>query len=68
MAKLVFHKDKITDVEAFVRLCPFGALKVEASGEISADAGCKMCKICVKRGLGGASVVEDAQKEVVDKS
>lgn len=32
MAKIVFHKDKITDVEAFVRLCPFGALKVEASG------------------------------------
>lgn len=68
MAKIVFHKDKITDVEAFVRLCPFGALKVEASGEISADAGCKMCKICVKKGLGGAALVEEEPVEIVDKS
>ncbi|MDY5627486.1 MAG: electron transfer flavoprotein subunit alpha/FixB family protein [Clostridia bacterium] len=68
MAKLVFHKDKITDVEAFVRLCPFGALKVEASGEISADAGCKMCKICVKRGGGAAAVIEEEAREFVDKS
>ena len=68
MAKLVFHKDKITDVEAFVRLCPFGALKVEASGEISADAGCKMCKICVKRGGGAATVIEEEAREFVDKS
>ena len=51
-----------------VKICPFNALEDNA-GKLEINAGCKMCKICVKRGPAGVmEFVEDEVKKSVDKS
>ena len=68
MPKLVFDSSKITDIPAFLKLCPFGAL-YEKDGKVDANAACKMCKICVKKGpAGAATFVEDEVKPAVNKA
>ncbi|MDY6268463.1 MAG: electron transfer flavoprotein subunit alpha [Selenomonadaceae bacterium] len=68
MAKLVVHQDKIDDVQAFIKICPFGAM-VEKDGKVELTAACRMCRLCVKKGPKGAmEYVEDEKKPTVDKS
>jgi len=67
MAKLVFYKEKIKDIDAFKKICPFGAI-VEENGTLTASAACKMCKLCVKNGPKGAAEFIEEKKESVDKS
>ena len=45
MEKLIFHRDKITDLDAFKELCPFGAIEEKEVGSLEPNAACKMCKI-----------------------
>ncbi len=60
MPKLIFHKEKIADAEAFMKLCPFGAIERDGDG-FAAGASCRMCRLCVKKGpAGAAEIVEDA--------
>ncbi|MDO5516755.1 MAG: electron transfer flavoprotein subunit alpha [Clostridium sp.] len=67
MGKLVVNQDKITNVEEMMNICPFGAIEY-IDGKIQMNAGCKMCKLCVKKGPQGAvEYVEDKVKEI-DKS
>jgi electron transfer flavoprotein alpha subunit len=67
MAKLVVNQNKIINIEELIRICPFGAME-NVDGKLQINAGCKMCKICVKKGPSGA--VEYVEEEVVqiDKS
>ena len=59
MAKLIIHPDKIQDIPAFLDLCPFGALE-EREGRIEANASCRMCRLCLKKGPAGAvEYIED---------
>lgn len=68
MARLVVHQDKISDIPALLSVCPFGALE-EKDGKVEINAGCKMCKLCVKKGPPGAvELIEDAPTPGVDKS
>lgn len=68
MVKLVIHQDKITDIPSFIELCPFGALESN-NGVVEVNAGCKMCKICVKKGPEGAAVlVEEVEASTLDKN
>lgn len=69
MAKLVIHQEKITDIPALLRLCPFGALE-ERDGRVEINAACKMCRLCFKKGPAGAvEYVEDGQSApALDKS
>lgn len=53
MAEIVVHQDKITDLTAIVELCPFGAIEVRES-QVVINAGCKMCRLCIKNGPPGA--------------
>jgi len=51
-----------------VKICPFNALEDNA-GKLEINAGCKMCKICVKRGPNGVmEFIEDEVKVGIDKS
>lgn len=61
MGKLVVNQDKITNAEELIKICPFGAIEKSEQG-ISINAGCKMCKLCVKKGPQGA--VEFVEEEV----
>ena len=68
MAKLVVHQEKITDAKALAALCPFGAMQ-EKDGKITITAGCRMCRICVKKGPKGAvEYVEDKKVPAIDKT
>ena len=53
--------------EELYKLCPFSALE-DQSGQLVINAGCKMCRLCVKKGGGIVQYVEDTQRPTVDKS
>ncbi|MBE6982191.1 MAG: electron transfer flavoprotein subunit alpha/FixB family protein [Ruminococcaceae bacterium] len=67
MGKLVIHHERITPQNAseLVALCPFGAISYE-TGTLDISSGCKMCKMCVRKGQGLITFTED--KKEVDKS
>ncbi len=67
MAKLIFNKEKITDVESFKKICPFNAI-VEENGEIVSNSACKMCKLCLKKGPEGAAIFVEDEIKAIDKS
>ena len=68
MGKIVVHQDKITDIQALISICPFGAIE-ETNGKVETNAACRMCKLCVKKGPAGAmEFVEDAPQAAIDKS
>lgn len=67
MAKLIFHNDKISDKEAFIKICPFGALEIK-DGNVDANGACKMCKLCVRKGPEGAAEIVEEQVKAIDKS
>ncbi|MDR3586736.1 MAG: FAD-binding protein [Desulfosporosinus sp.] len=69
MSKLICHQDKVNEanIQELMDVCPFEAIE-NNNGIIEINAGCKMCKICVKKGPKG--VMEFIEEEVakVDKS
>lgn len=68
MAELKFNTEKVSNIEEFIKLCPFGAIEYK-DGKLTPNAACKMCKLCVKKGPEGAAVIiEDEKKPAVDKS
>lgn len=65
---LVVHQDKITDINAMVSICPFGALE-NKDGKLEVSAACKLCKLCVKKGQPGVmEFVEETAAPAIDKS
>lgn len=49
MAKLVVHQDKINDINELISICPFGAME-ENNGKLNITAGCRLCRLCVRKG------------------
>lgn len=67
MAKLIVHQEKIADVPALLKICPFGALE-EKDGKVQVTAACRMCRLCVKKGPAGAMEYVEEKAPAVDKS
>jgi electron transfer flavoprotein alpha subunit len=69
MGKLLIHQDLINEevAEKLVKLCPFGSIEYK-DGKIDIDAGCKMCRLCVKKGPNGVIEFVEEQAPKVDKS
>lgn len=67
MAKLVIHQEKIGDLQALMKICPFGAME-EKNGALEINAACKMCRLCVKKGPQGAVEYVEEAVEAIDKS
>ena len=67
MGKLVINHNLVTPekAEALVSLCPFGAISYE-NGKLDISSGCKMCKMCVRKGQGLVDFLEEKQE--IDKS
>lgn len=68
MGKLVINKNLITPekAEELIKICPFGAISYNG-GELEISSGCKMCKLCAKKGGGAVEYVEE-EKKTVNKS
>ena len=67
MGKLVVNQDKIINKEDLIKLCPFNALEIKGE-KVEINSGCKMCKICVRKGPEGAVVFVEDEKKEIDKS
>lgn len=69
MGKLVCHQEKVNDsnIDALLKICPFGALE-NINGVVEVNAGCKMCKLCVKKGPDGIMEFVEEQAKKIDKS
>ena len=66
MAKIVINQDKINNIKEVLQICPFGALE-EVNGKVEINAGCKMCKICVKKGPKDAFKFEEDNVVKINK-
>lgn len=67
MSHILIHQDRIADKAAAKALCPFGAIEEEAGGRLAIGAGCRMCRMCVRKGGGAFEFVDDSAPGV-DKS
>ena len=66
MGKLIVHNERTQDIDALIKICPFGAME-NVNGKIKINDACRLCKLCVKRGKGIFEFVEEAVAEI-DKS
>ena len=66
MGKLKINQDKITNIDELIKICPFGAME-NHNGKLEINAACKMCKMCVKKGNGAVSFIEEEVVKI-DKS
>ena len=67
MSYIKIHQDKVADREAAKALCPFGAISENAKGELEIGAGCRMCRLCIRKGGEAFEFVDDSAPGV-DKS
>ena len=67
MGKLVIQHNLINEENAktLMELCPFGAISYE-NGKLDISSGCKMCKMCVRK--GGGLVTFEEEVKTIDKS
>ena len=67
MGKLIIQHNLVTaeKAEALVGLCPFGAISYE-DGKLDISSGCKMCKMCVRK--GGGLVTFEEEVKAIDKT
>ena len=67
MGKLVINHNLVTPpkAESLIEICPFGAISYE-NGKLDISSGCKMCKMCVRKGGGLVDFVEESK--TIDKS
>jgi len=67
MGKLVINHHLVTPENAasLTDICPFGAISY-TDGVLDISSGCKMCKMCVRKGNGLVDFVEETKE--IDKS
>ena len=65
---LTVHLDRIDAAVArlLVELCPFGAIEA-GDGGVAIGPGCRMCKLCVRKGPAGAITFEE-EPQACDRS
>ena len=66
MSYIKINHEKAVDKKALAALCPFGAIE-ENDGQLEIGAGCRMCRLCIRKGGGVFEFVDDAAPGV-DKS
>lgn len=67
MAKLIVHQEKIKNSQEFIQICPFNAMQ-EKDNEVIITAGCRMCRLCEKKGQGAVEYIADEVQPQIDKS
>jgi len=70
MSKIHVNQQLVTSevTDQLIKLCPFNAFEV-VNGELIINAGCKMCKLCVKKGPKDVcTLIEESVLPKIDKS
>jgi electron transfer flavoprotein alpha subunit len=68
MGGIRVHPEKINSTAGLEALCPFGAIVLNAQGDIEITAACKVCKICVRKGPEGVFEFVESQAAELDRS
>lgn len=81
MATIAIHQDKVENHEELIELCPFDSIEVVSENPdpdaepvpgrkfLYINSGCKLCKLCVKKGPDGVFELIGDEKEIcIDKS
>jgi electron transfer flavoprotein alpha subunit len=66
MAVLSVNQKKCNLCEICTKICPFGAIQIEA-GKVAINAACKFCRLCLKKCPQGAIVVIDEARAQLNK-
>lgn len=66
MAKIIINHKKVKNIEEIVKICPFNALEI-VDNKLEINSGCKMCKLCVKKGPEGVFEFEEDQRVEINK-
>ncbi len=70
MGRIRINHEKLNQekIEQLIKICPFNAFEV-VNGKLEINAGCKVCKLCVRKGPEGTvDFIEDAPVKQIDKS
>lgn len=67
MGKLIVHQEKVQDIAALIKICPFRAME-NKDGKIEISSACRLCKLCVRKGTGVFEFVETETLAQIDKS
>jgi electron transfer flavoprotein alpha subunit len=70
MGKLLIHQNLVNDeiAEKLINLCSFGSIEYK-DGSLDINAGCKMCRLCVKKGPNGViEYIEELAPKVNKKA
>lgn len=68
MAELRIHQERLDEdgIRQLIDICPFGAISCR-NGKVEIDSGCRMCRLCVKKGPGGAVEYMETQEPGINK-
>ncbi|HPT89264.1 MAG: electron transfer flavoprotein subunit alpha [Acholeplasmataceae bacterium] len=69
MARIIVNQSKVNLQEAheYPKLCPFNAIEFDGK-EVRINEGCRICKLCVRRGPEGVFQFEEDVVVSIDKS
>jgi electron transfer flavoprotein alpha subunit len=59
--QLLIHQEKLTTElkHKLLHLSPFKAIELKNDNTLEINAGCKLCKLCVKQSEGAITLEED---------
>ena len=68
MAELKINQERLDEdgIRQLIDICPFGAISCR-DGRVEIDSGCRMCRLCVKKGPGGAVEYMETQEPGINK-
>lgn len=68
MAELRIHQERLDEdsIHQLIDICPFSAISCR-DGKVEIDSGCRMCRLCVKKGPGGAVEYMETQEPGIKK-
>lgn len=69
MGYIKINQNKVTPeiVKEAINVCPFKAIEFNGK-ELAINSGCKMCKLCTKKGPAGVFEFVEEKVEAIDKS
>ncbi|MDD2493335.1 MAG: electron transfer flavoprotein subunit alpha, partial [Bacilli bacterium] len=69
MGKIIINHSKVTYeiAQEAIKICPFGAIEYQ-NYKLDINSGCKMCKLCVRKGPTGVFEFVEEQVKTMNKN
>ena len=68
MGKITINQNKVTKemIQEAIKICPFGAIEY-INDKLEINSGCKMCKLCVRKGPAGVFEFFEEETKAINK-